>query len=206
MQDQHARSRGVVQARPGQLDLLQLAENLCAKGVNGALVAGLGRVHSKLTVDLSTHKQGSSWWPWPSGLLRPAPRISARVTSVTTRSPLCASLAPRLPSRDLFQRRRAIAAPPPTSTRSATRPRAPVTARSGLVKAAWTTISANNRGKISIRLLVFHKPWGTDWLVQKLLDDGARLELIENSGSRVLYQAVFEERPGTDANEPPSAE
>ena len=48
------------------------------------------------------------------------------------------------------------------------------------------------------RFLVFHKPWGTDWLVQKLLDDGARLELIENSGSRVLYQVVFEGRPGTE--------
>ena len=48
------------------------------------------------------------------------------------------------------------------------------------------------------RFLVYHNPWGTDWLVQKLLDDGARLQLIENSGARVLYQAVFEERPGTE--------
>ena len=52
MQDQDARSRGVVQARPGQLDFLQLAENLCAKGVNGALVAGLVRVRSELAVHL----------------------------------------------------------------------------------------------------------------------------------------------------------
>ena len=42
-QDQYAFGGRVVQARPGQLDLLQLAENLCAKGVTGALVAGLGR-------------------------------------------------------------------------------------------------------------------------------------------------------------------
>ena len=43
MQDQHARSRGVVQVRPGELDLLQLAENLDAEDFdNGPLVAALG--------------------------------------------------------------------------------------------------------------------------------------------------------------------
>ncbi len=55
------------------------------------------------------------------------------------------------------------------------------------------------------RFLVYDSSWGTDWLVAKLLDDGARLELIEDSGALVLYQAVFEERPSTEANDPPSA-
>ena len=41
MQDQDSRSRGVVQARPGQLDFLQLAENLAAEVLNGVVVASL---------------------------------------------------------------------------------------------------------------------------------------------------------------------
>ena len=52
MQDQHARSRGVVQARPGQLDFLQLPQDAAAEEFDGLLVAGLGRVRSKLAVHL----------------------------------------------------------------------------------------------------------------------------------------------------------
>ena len=55
------------------------------------------------------------------------------------------------------------------------------------------------------RFLVYHKPWGTDWLVRKLLDDGARLELIKTAGLQGLYQVVFEEPPGTRAKQPPFA-
>ena len=40
----------LVQLRPGDLDLLQLAEALCTEVVNGALVAGFGRVRSELAV------------------------------------------------------------------------------------------------------------------------------------------------------------
>ena len=52
-EDQDARRRGVVQVRPGQLDLLQLAQAVRAEGINSALVAGLVRVCSELTVHLS---------------------------------------------------------------------------------------------------------------------------------------------------------
>ena len=52
MQDQDALSRGVVQTRPGQLDLLQFAENLVPEGLNGVVVAGFVRVRSKLTVHM----------------------------------------------------------------------------------------------------------------------------------------------------------
>ena len=52
MQDQEARRRGVVQVRPGQLDLFQLAQTLRAEVVNSALVAGLVRVWAELTVNL----------------------------------------------------------------------------------------------------------------------------------------------------------
>ena len=52
MQDQDARSRGVVQARPGQLDLLQLAQDTAAEEFDGLLVAGFVRVHSELAVHL----------------------------------------------------------------------------------------------------------------------------------------------------------
>ena len=38
MQDQEARSRAVVQARPGQLDLLQLAQHIAAEVEDGALI------------------------------------------------------------------------------------------------------------------------------------------------------------------------
>ena len=41
MQDQDARRRRVVQVLPGQLDFLQLAENLVTEGLNGVVVAGL---------------------------------------------------------------------------------------------------------------------------------------------------------------------
>ena len=52
MQDQDARSRRVVQIRPGQLDLLQLAQGLPTKDFDNSLVAGLGRVRSELLVQL----------------------------------------------------------------------------------------------------------------------------------------------------------
>ena len=52
MQDQDARSRGVIQVIPGQLDLLQLSEHLVPEGLNGVVVVGLGGVHSKLAVHL----------------------------------------------------------------------------------------------------------------------------------------------------------
>ena len=50
MQDQDARSNRVVQLRPGDLDLLQLAQAVRAESINGALVARLCRVYSKLAV------------------------------------------------------------------------------------------------------------------------------------------------------------
>ena len=53
MQDQDARSRGVVQPRPGQLDLLQLPENILAEVPNDEFVAGFRRVRSKLPVEVS---------------------------------------------------------------------------------------------------------------------------------------------------------
>ena len=52
MQNQHARSRRIVQLLPGHLDLLQLAENLVPEGLNSVVVAGFGRVRSKLAVQL----------------------------------------------------------------------------------------------------------------------------------------------------------
>ena len=56
MQDQEARRRGVVQVRPGQLDLFQLAQTVRAEVVNSALVAGLVRVWAELTVNLSARR------------------------------------------------------------------------------------------------------------------------------------------------------
>ena len=52
MQDQEARRRGVVQVRPGQLDLFQLAHTVRAERINSALVAGLVRVCAELSVHL----------------------------------------------------------------------------------------------------------------------------------------------------------
>ena len=49
-EDQDAFSRRVVQLRPGQLDLFQLAQNLFPEAADGELVAGFGRVRSKLAV------------------------------------------------------------------------------------------------------------------------------------------------------------
>ena len=60
MQDQEARRSGVVQPRPGQLDLFQLAQTLPAEVVNSALVAGLVRVCAELTVNLLP---GEPLWP-----------------------------------------------------------------------------------------------------------------------------------------------
>ena len=53
MQDQEARSRAVVQTRPGQLDLLQLAQHIAAEVEDGALIVGFVRVQAKLTVHLT---------------------------------------------------------------------------------------------------------------------------------------------------------
>ncbi len=50
MQDQDARSRGVVQARPGDLDFLQLPQDAAAEEFDGLLVAGFSRVRSELAV------------------------------------------------------------------------------------------------------------------------------------------------------------
>ena len=52
VQDQKAQSRRVVQVRPGQLDLLQLAQDTAAEEFDGLLVAGFVRVHSELAVHL----------------------------------------------------------------------------------------------------------------------------------------------------------
>ena len=52
MQDQDATVRCVVQIRPGDLDLLQLAEALCAEVSDDEFVAGVGRVRSELPVHL----------------------------------------------------------------------------------------------------------------------------------------------------------
>ena len=49
--DQKALGRRIIQFRPGQLDLDQLLENLTTEVLDGALVAGLGRVHSELPVE-----------------------------------------------------------------------------------------------------------------------------------------------------------
>ena len=50
-EDQEARSCGVVQLRPGQLDLFQLAEAIRAEVVNGSLVARPVRFHTELTIE-----------------------------------------------------------------------------------------------------------------------------------------------------------
>ena len=50
---QDARSRGVVQLWPGQLDLLQLAENLAPEEFNRLFVASLIRVCLELAVQLT---------------------------------------------------------------------------------------------------------------------------------------------------------
>ena len=52
MQDQEARSRRVVQLRPGELDFFQFAKNLTLKVADGYSVAGLVRVQADLAVDL----------------------------------------------------------------------------------------------------------------------------------------------------------
>ena len=44
MQDQDAPGRRVVQVRPSQFDLLQLAQNLVPEVLNGLVIAGFGRV------------------------------------------------------------------------------------------------------------------------------------------------------------------
>ena len=46
-EDQGARSRGVVQIRPGQLDLLQLAQNLPAEVLDGYVIASFRRVATR---------------------------------------------------------------------------------------------------------------------------------------------------------------
>ena len=50
MQDQEARSRGVVQPRPGDLDLFQFAQRLTLEVADGHSVAGFVRVRSELAV------------------------------------------------------------------------------------------------------------------------------------------------------------
>ena len=52
MQDQDSFGRRVVQLRPGQLDLLQLAQSLTAEVLDGVLVVGLGGVQTKLAVEV----------------------------------------------------------------------------------------------------------------------------------------------------------
>ena len=52
MQDQDARSRRVVQPRPGQFDLLQLAQSLVAEVLDGTMVVGFGGVQTELTVQV----------------------------------------------------------------------------------------------------------------------------------------------------------
>ena len=52
VQDQHARSRRVVQLRPDELDFFQFAQNLTLKVADGYSVAGLVRVQAELAVDL----------------------------------------------------------------------------------------------------------------------------------------------------------
>ena len=66
MQDQHARSRRVVQLRPGELDLLQLAQHFFTEAADSKFIAGLGRVRSELAVHLppgdplrSTKREGA---------------------------------------------------------------------------------------------------------------------------------------------------
>ena len=53
MQDQDARSRRVVQLRPGQLDLLQLAHSLTLEVADGHSVAGFVRVYTELPIQLT---------------------------------------------------------------------------------------------------------------------------------------------------------
>ena len=53
MQDQDARGCRVVQLRPSQLDLLQLAQSLAAEDFDNSLVGGFSWVRSKLAVQLS---------------------------------------------------------------------------------------------------------------------------------------------------------
>ena len=43
--------RRIVQIRPSQLDLLQFAQAVRAKGVDSAIIARLDRVHSELTIE-----------------------------------------------------------------------------------------------------------------------------------------------------------
>ena len=50
IEDQDARSRRVVQLRPRDLDLLQLAENLAAEVLDGFFIVGAGRVCAELLV------------------------------------------------------------------------------------------------------------------------------------------------------------
>ena len=46
----------IVEAGPSELDLLQLAQHLVTEVLNGALIAGFGRVHSELPVQLTPCK------------------------------------------------------------------------------------------------------------------------------------------------------
>ena len=50
-EDQHTLGRGVAQARPGRLDLDQLAQAVGPKSINRAFVICLGWVHSELAVE-----------------------------------------------------------------------------------------------------------------------------------------------------------
>ena len=50
VEDQDPFGRGVVQVRPGQLDLLQFAQDLVPEILDGLLVAGFGGVQTELTV------------------------------------------------------------------------------------------------------------------------------------------------------------
>ena len=52
IEDQNAPRRSIVQVRPGQLDLLQLPQNILAEVADGKFIAGVGRVHSELSVEL----------------------------------------------------------------------------------------------------------------------------------------------------------
>ena len=66
MEDQHTRSRGVVQPRPGQLDLLQLAQDATAEVLNGIVSGRVVWIWAELTVHLtpgeaerSTEREGA---------------------------------------------------------------------------------------------------------------------------------------------------
>ena len=52
MQDQHARSRRIVQLLPGQLDLLHLAQDAAAKVLNGIMSGRAVWSRAELTVQL----------------------------------------------------------------------------------------------------------------------------------------------------------